>query len=175
MSPVRHYRPTEEGDGSRMTRMNRMTSTHHDRVETSSRPRTRTRRRVTARYVYLFLALEVLAILLWVFWQLLGVDLEVRSERADARSRSPRSSLPPRSHPRRRTHCCGRRGRDLKVWTAVATTVLVVSCSGPLLATSASAGAALLGFHLLVGVGLIGGVRRLDRAAAEPPTQEGTT
>ncbi|UMG94115.1 DUF6069 family protein [Nocardioides sp. TF02-7] len=159
-----------------MTRMNRMTSTHHDRVETSSRPRTRTRRRVTARYVYLFLALEVLAILLWVFWQLLGVDLEVRSG-AGRREVTLTAILLTTALASAASYALlwASRGRDLKVWTAVATTVLVVSCSGPLLATSASAGAALLGFHLLVGVGLIGGVRRLDRAAAEPPTQEGTT
>jgi hypothetical protein len=49
----------------------------------------------------------------------------------------------------------------LRIWTTFAAGIALLSCTGPLLATTLSAGIALLTFHLYVGVGLLEGVRIL--------------
>lgn len=118
----------------------------------------------TARDVHLLVALEAGVILLWALWQVLGVDLTVA---ADGSTREVSlvavvltttlvtvAALALRWALRR---------RGLRAWTTVAVAALVASCAGPLLATSVAAGLALLSFHLLVGVGLVVGVRRLHR------------
>jgi hypothetical protein len=93
--------------------------------------------RITRRDVCLLLALEV-AVMLWAFWTLVGVDLTVANGTQTLEV-------------------------SLVSLTLTATTGALLSCVGPLLATTASAGVALLSFPLVVGAGLVVGVRQLHR------------
>ncbi|WP_153397874.1 DUF6069 family protein [Ornithinicoccus halotolerans] len=141
-----------------------MTSTHDNTGTGTIRPTTEPHR-ITTRHVYLLVALEVAAVLLWAFWRLLGVELEVRRGAGTqqvtlvavvfATTLAAVASY---------ALLWALRKRELRGWTATAVTVLLVSCAGPLLAATLSAGIALLTFHLLVGVGLIDGIRHLVRA-----------
>jgi hypothetical protein len=118
--------------------------------------------RVTDRDVYLLVVLEVAVMLLWALWQLLDVELEVRGAQGTQQVTLTAVVL---------TTTLAAvasyvllwllRRHGLRTWTGVAAFVLVVSCAGPLTATTSWAGVARLSFHLLVGIGLIAGVRRL--------------
>jgi hypothetical protein len=126
--------------------------------------------RITDRDVYLLVALEVAVMLLWTLWQLLDVELEVRGAEGTQQVTLTAVVL---------TTTLAAvasyvllwllRRRGLRAWTGVAAFVLVVSCAGPLMASSSWAGAALLSFHLLVGIGLIAGVRRLHAPGPGSP------
>lgn len=140
-----------------------MTDHHHTTVD---RPveSTKSARRVTARHISLLAALEGAVILLWALWRLLGVGLEVT---AGTGTREvglvaivlTTTLVTVASY----VLLWALRRRELRVWTGIAVTVLLLSCAGPLLsATTVGSTVALLTFHLLVGIGLVAGVRRLD-------------
>lgn len=120
--------------------------------------------RTTDRDVYLLVALEVAAMLLWAFWQAVGVELTVTTETGSREVTLVAVTLTTTlvTVAAYLLRWLLRR-RGLRAWTVAALVVLVLSCAGPLLATSPAAGLALLSFHLLVGVGLVVGVRRLHR------------
>jgi uncharacterized membrane protein YhaH (DUF805 family) len=141
-----------------------------DHQHVGSAPATSERRAdrhgTTDRDVYLLVALEVGAILLWAFWDVVDVALEVQSGSGTREvglvaivltttmvvvaAFAARWLLGP---------------RRLRTWTITAAAVWIASCAGPLTATTPTAGVALLTFHLLVGAGLIAGVRHLHRTA----------
>jgi hypothetical protein len=118
--------------------------------------------RVTDRDVYLLVALEVAVMLLWALWQLVDIELQARSS-TGTREITLTAIVLTTTLAVVASYALlwALRRRGLRAWTAVAVTVLLISCAGPLLAASLSASLALLGFHLLVGVGLIAGVRYL--------------
>jgi hypothetical protein len=118
--------------------------------------------RVTDRDAYLLVALEVAVMLLWALWQLVDIDLQARGAAA-TREITLTAIVLTTTLAVAASYALlwALRRRGLRAWTAVAVTALLISCAGPLLATSLAASLALLSFHLLVGVGLIAGVRYL--------------
>jgi hypothetical protein len=120
----------------------------------------------TAADLVLLVALEAGAILLWVLWRALGVDLTVDTGNgsrdvgvvgvAVTTALVTAAALGLRRLLRR---------RGLRAWTIVAVAVWLVSFLGPTAATTGDAGAALATFHLLVGAGIVVGVRALHGAA----------
>lgn len=135
---------------------------HHDSAAPDLGKTGRGRHRITDRHVYLLVALEVAVILLWAFWRLLGVDLEITTD-GGSREVTLTAIVVTTTLAATASYVLlwALRRHALRVWTAIAGTALLVSCTGPLLATSLSSGVALLTFHVLVGLGLIDGVRHL--------------
>jgi hypothetical protein len=123
----------------------------------------------TVRDVYLLVGLEVAAILLWALWRTAGVDLTVDLTADTGGTTDVGVAAVAVTTALVTTAAFGLREllgrlrvrRGLRAWTIVATAVWLVSFLGPTAATTTDAGAALTTFHLLVGAGVIAGVRRL--------------
>lgn len=140
-----------------------MTDHHQTTVDRPTDP-TPGARRVTARHVSLLAALEVAVVLLWAFWRLVGVDLEVTAGTGTREVGLVAVVLTTTLVALASYGLFLALRRALRVWTVIAVAVLLLSCSGPLLsATTVGSTVALLTFHLLVGIGLVAGLRRLDR------------
>jgi hypothetical protein len=147
----------EKGDTPIMT-------THRDPTQTTAHESSPAPHRITDRDVYLLVTLEIGVILLWAFWRLLDVELTVRTGTGNSEVSLVAIVL---------TTTLATlasylllwllRRHGLRTWTITAVTVALLSCAGPLLATTLSSGVALLTFHVFVGVGLIEGVRHLHR------------
>ena len=139
-------------------------TTHHNYPDSTVHDGPRAPHRITDRDVYLLLALQVAVMMLWAFWTLVGVDLTVANGTQTREVSLARVTLTT-TFAALGAYLLLRlmRGPGLRGWTIAATTGAMLSCVGPLLATTSAAGGALLSFHLVVGAGLIVGVRHLHR------------
>ncbi|HEY6932899.1 MAG TPA: DUF6069 family protein [Marmoricola sp.] len=127
--------------------------------------RAEARRRTESAYLWLVVGVELVALVLWVVYDLAGIGLTVRAGAAvrtvDVAGVVVTATLVATSAVGLRW-LLHRREQGLRVWSRVAGAVWALSFLGPLGATTTQAGWALASFHLAVGGAIFFGVRRID-------------